>query len=73
MKIFLVCDNVDLGYHVVEAHEKEYIATLNCSVRNVQDRRERYKAVKNAYGKEHADKFISTYPERFSVEETELN
>jgi hypothetical protein len=73
-KIYLVCENVDLGYHVVKAF-KEKSAAINYA-KYLDDRYRKDKLVsliKIGYTKESAESYVKNMREEFYVDETELN
>jgi hypothetical protein len=72
-KIYLVCENVDLGYHVVKAFKEESAAINHAKYLDEQYRKDKIVAlIKSGYYKESAESYVEYMREEFYVEETEL-
>jgi hypothetical protein len=74
MKIYLVCENVDLGYHVVKAFKEESAAINHAKYLDDQHRKDKIaNMLKYGWTKEAVENHIRWMKEEFYVDETELN
>jgi hypothetical protein len=72
-KIYLVCENVDLGYHVVKAFKEESAAINHAKYLDEQYRKDKIVAlIKSGYYKESAESYVRSIDDRFYVEDTTL-
>ena len=72
-KIYLVCKNVDLGYHVVKAFKEESDAINHAKYLDDRYRKDKIESlIKCGYTKESADRYTVWVSGGFYVDETEL-
>jgi hypothetical protein len=73
MKIYLVCENVDLGYHVVKAFKEESAAINHAKYLDDQHRKDKLaNMLKYGRTKEAVETHMRWMKEEFYVDETEL-
>lgn len=71
MKIYLVCEEIDLGYHVHEAYVDRERANAVCELKNRRRRESNVNSlIEDGYTREEAEACFKLY--YFSVEECEL-
>ena len=71
--IYLVCENVDLGYHVVKAFTEQSAAISHAKQLDDQHRKDKVVALlKAGYDQESAEVYAKNMREEFFVEEVEL-
>jgi hypothetical protein len=71
--IYLVCENVDLGYHVVKAYTEELAAIRHAKHLDTQHRKDKvFSLQKNGYDRASAEVYSECMRDEFYVEATEL-
>lgn len=73
--IFLVCEDIDLGYHVICGYQDSERAEADCAQRNKKHAQELTLALQRGcgYDEDRAIAFISQSRPRFFVEPLELH
>lgn len=72
--IYLVCENVDLGYHVINAYTEEPAAISHAKQLDAQHRKDKVVALlKAGYDLEPAEVYAKGMRDEFFVEAKQLN
>ena len=74
MKVFLICENVDLGYHVEAAYADEAVAESKCVELNAKFKVEKIKGLLSGcnYTLKQAEEYVRLFQAQYFVEEHEV-
>lgn len=74
MQVFLICSNVDLGYHVEDVHADSLVAKEHCDILNSAYKAQKIKDLMSGcnYTLKQAEEYVQMSQAQYFVEEHEV-